>query len=63
MSNKEKTTWIQSKDIYRKYPNQIINVNGINISLMNPKVLLEYKKELSGEHQDYGINFLKEYIK
>ena len=63
MSNKNKTRWIKNKEIYEKYPDVFIEFDGINIPIMNPKVLIEYKKELDGEHQENDISFLREYIK
>lgn len=55
--------WVRSKEIYKKYPNQTVRVDDISITLMHPQVLLEYKKHLSGKHQEYDRKFLKEYIK
>ena len=63
MSKKDGTGWIRNKEIYQKYPNVIKEVGGINVSLMDPRVLLEYKQELDGEHQGYDIKFLEQYIK
>ena len=63
MRNKDGTGWIKNKEIYEKYPNVTVKVDNVSITLMHPKVLLEYKKHLSGEHQEYDRKFLEEYIK
>jgi hypothetical protein len=62
MRHKDGTGWIKNKEIYDKYPNQTVEVDGVNITLMHPKVLLEYKEHLAGEHQEYDRRFLEEYI-
>ena len=63
MSKKDGTGWIRNKEIYQKYPNVIKDVSSIKVSLMDPRVLLEYKQELDGEHQENDIKFLEQYIK
>jgi|SRR3989344_4415001 len=63
MNRKDGTGWIRNKEIYQKYPNIIKEVDGISISLMDPRVLLEYKQELGGEHQESDLKFLRNYIK
>ena len=63
MTNREGTEWIENRKIYQKYPDNIIDFDGINIPLMHPKILIEYKKELSGKHQEDDIRFLESYIK
>lgn len=62
MSNKEGTAWLQNKKIYQKYPDVAREVENIEVSLMHPRALLEYKQELSGEHQEYDRDFLRRYI-
>lgn len=62
MSKREGTEWIKSKEIYQKYPNVNKELRGIHISLMDPRVLFEYKQELDGEHQESDRKFLKKYI-
>ncbi len=59
MSKKDGTGWIKNKEIYQKYPDVIKDVYGVQISLMDPRVLIEYKKELDGEHQESDIKFLE----
>ncbi len=63
MSKKDGTGWIKNKEIYHKYPNVIKKIDGIVISLMDPRVLLEYKQELDGEHQEDDIKFLTKLVK
>ncbi len=62
MSDITSTKWIENKKIYESYPSINKQVADFSICLMHPKVLMEYKKELSGEHQEYDLNFLKKYI-
>lgn len=59
MSKKGTGEWVRNKEIYGKHPDAVKEVDGVQVSLMNPRVLLEYKQELSGEHQEYDIQFLK----
>lgn len=63
MRSGDNTQWIQNKYIYRKYPDVIKEVDGVNVSLMDPRVLFEYKQELTGDHQEYDRQFLEHYIK
>lgn len=66
MSNKEKTQWLQTKDEFRKFPNFIINVDGMNVSLIDSRDLLAYKKHLveeGHEHHNIDIKAIEEYIK
>lgn len=62
MSNKDGSGWIRNKEIYQKYPDTAIDFDGVNVSLMNPRALLEYKQELDGEHQEFDRKFLEKYI-
>ena len=62
MSDKEKTEWFQTKDRYRKYPSLVMNVEGIDVSLMDPRDLVAYKKELDGDHQIVDIEAVQKYI-
>ncbi len=63
MRKKDGTGWVRNKEIYKKYPNIMKEVEGVKVSLMDPRVLFEYKQELDGEHQEYDLKFLQEYIK
>lgn len=62
MSKKDTGEWVRNKDIYDKHPNVVKGVDGVPVSLMNPRVLLEYKQELSGEHQEYDMQFLRRLV-
>ena len=56
-------TWIKNKDIYEKWPDLKKDLgDGLLVTLMHPKVLLEYKEHLSGEHQEFDRNYLKKII-
>ncbi|NVN97032.1 hypothetical protein HXX01_02250 [Candidatus Nomurabacteria bacterium] len=66
MSNKEKTEWHQTKDKYRNFPNIMTNIEGIEVSLMDPRDLVAYKKELADENHLYqliDIEAVEKYIK
>ena len=63
MSNKEKTEWYQTKDKYRNFPNIIKNIEGLDVSLMDPRDLISYKKHLDGDHQLVDIEAVEKYIK
>ena len=39
-----------------------MNVEGIEVSLIDPRDLAAYKKELDGDHQLVDIKAVKEYI-
>lgn len=62
MRDKANSKWIENKTIYKKHKDMVKEVNGVKVSLMHPRVLVEYKKELSGEHQQHDIDFLERYI-
>ena len=63
MRDNDGIRWIRNKEIYEKYPNVTKEVDGVKVVLMDPRVLLEYKQELNGEHQDFDKKFLRKYIK
>ena len=63
MRKRDSSEWIRNKEIYQKYPNVIKRVDGVDVSLMDPRVLFEYKQELDGEHQEFDLRFLRDYIK
>ncbi len=62
MSNKERTEWFYTKDRYRKYPNRTLNIEGTSVSLIDPRDLVAYKRELDGDHQLVDIASVEEYI-
>ena len=55
MSNKEQTKWFQTKDHFRKFPNVIKMVEGIEVSLIDPRDLVAYKRELADEEHKYQL--------
>jgi len=63
MSNKEQTEWFQTKDKYRMYPTIATNINGTEVSLIDPRDLVAYKKHLNGDHQIVDIEAVEKYIK
>lgn len=61
MTNLEKTKWIHVKDI-RLFESIVKDINGIKVSIMDPRDLIAYKKELGGEHQLFDIEAVKKYM-
>ncbi len=61
MTNLDKTKWIQVKDI-RLFDAITKNIEGIDVSIMDPRDLIAYKKELGGEHQLTDIEAVQKYI-
>lgn len=56
-------TWIKNKDIYSKWSNvQKPLGDNLLITLMHPRVLLEYKHHLNGEHQEFDRAYLKKLV-
>lgn len=65
MSNKEQTKWFQTKDTFRNFPNTTKIIEDIEISIIDPRDLVAYKKELVDEnhpHQTYDIEAVERYI-
>lgn len=62
MSNKERTKWLIPKELYRKFEPMRVTVEGIEVSLLHPRDLVAYKKELDGDHQLVDIKAVEEYI-
>lgn len=62
MSNKEKTDWYQTKDNFRKFDPIPTEIEGITVSLMDPRDLVAYKEHLDGDHQVVDVEAVKEYI-
>lgn len=55
--------WIKNKEIYEKYPDiKKYLSDGTLVTLMHPKVLLEYKQHLDGKHQKFDMDYLKKII-
>jgi hypothetical protein len=63
MSNLDMTKWYQTKDNFRKYPTVMTNIDGIDVSIIDPRDLVAYKSEMDGEHQASDVEAVKEYIK
>ena len=61
MTNLEKTEWIDVKDI-RLFDSINFNINGIKASIMDPRDLIRYKKELGGDHQLIDIEYIQKYL-
>ncbi|OHA81468.1 MAG: hypothetical protein A2675_03280 [Candidatus Yonathbacteria bacterium RIFCSPHIGHO2_01_FULL_51_10] len=62
MSNKEEIEWVQVKDTYRRFPGIMMSIEGVNVSLMDPRDLVAYKKHLGGDHQLVDIESVEKYI-
>lgn len=62
MSNKEKTEWFQTKELFRKFDTVPTEVAGITVSLIDPRDLVAYKKHLDGDHQLVDIEAVQKYI-
>ncbi len=62
MSNKEKTEWYQTKELFRKFDTVPTEVAGITVSLIDPRDLVAYKKHLDGVHQLVDIEAVQDYI-
>ncbi len=61
MTDIKKTKWINVKEI-RLFDGIKTNINGIDVSIMDPRDLIIYKKELGGEHQLIDIKAIQKYI-
>jgi len=60
ISNKERTKWISGTSF--PYNTLDMNIEGIEIKVMNPEDLMEYKMELDGDHQLIDIQAIKDYL-
>ena len=61
MTNLNKTEWIDVKEI-RLFDAIKKNINGVVVSIMDPRDLIAYKKELGGEHQLIDVEAVREYL-
>ena len=61
MTNLEKTQWMDVKE-KRLYEGIITDINGVSVSIMDPRDLVSYKKELGGEHQIIDIKAVQSYL-
>lgn len=53
MTNRDMTEWLWPKDHYRKYPSRKVVIDGIEVSLFDPRDLVAYKKELICDEYPY----------
>lgn len=60
ISNKKRTRWIPLQTDFSKCLN--LTLNGVDIKVINPRDLIEYKKELDGEHQLEDIRAAQQYL-
>ncbi len=66
MSSKDCTSWFQTKDEFRKFDTITTEVEGIKISLIDPRDLVAYKKELVDKDHQYqktDVEAIENYIK
>lgn len=59
ISNKERTEWMS---IDKSSDALDINIQGIDVRVMEPNELKDYKKELDGEHQLIDIQAIENYL-
>ena len=63
MSNFEKTEWFQTRDDFRKFDVIKTKVDGIEVSLIDPRDLVAYKKHLADrDYQLVDIAAVEKYI-
>ncbi len=62
MSSIDGSEWFRSKDHFRKCRANKVVVEGIEVSLMDPRDLVTYRKHLGGEHQNVDIIAVEKYI-
>lgn len=62
MRSADGTQWIKNKEIYERWPDMRRELGGIMVTLMNPRVLLDYKEHLGGPHQEADRAFLKKIV-
>lgn len=61
MTDLTKTKWMNVKD-YRLFDSIVTDINGVAVSIMDPRDLISYKKELGGEHQQIDIGAIQKYL-
>ena len=62
MSNKERNAWLIPKELYRKFQPVHTTADDIKVTLLHPRDLVAYKKELDGDHQLVDIGAVEKYI-
>ncbi len=55
MSSREKTEWFQTKDHFRKFSTITKVIENIEVSLIDPRDLIAYKKELADNEHQYQM--------
>ncbi len=60
ITNQARTEWINYPIDFSK--SKMIEVEGIELDVIDPQSLIDYKKHLDGEHQIEDINAIKNYI-
>ncbi len=61
MTDLKLTKWINVKES-RLFDGIITNINGVVVSIMDPRDLISYKKELGGEYQLIDIESIQKYL-
>lgn len=61
MTDLKNTRWMNVKE-NRLFDGVIMDINGVAVSIMDPRDLISYKKELGGEHQLTDINAIQKYL-
>jgi len=61
MTDLANTKWMNVKE-NRLFDGIITDINGVTISIMDPRDLISYKKELGGEHQLIDIDAIQKYL-
>lgn len=63
MSDREKTTWFQTKEHFKKHDTVQTEVAGIMVHLIDPRDLVAYKEHLTDrEYQVTDVEAVKKYI-
>jgi hypothetical protein len=60
ITTKDRRSWIPMKVDFSRTLN--MNVFGLNVPVINSKDLIDYKKELDGEHQAEDISAAQQYL-
>lgn len=61
MSNLEQTRWMEVKKM-RLYDGIRTDINGVIVSIMDPRDLIAYKRELGGEHQLADVAAIQKFL-
>ncbi len=56
MSDRELTKWFQTKDSFRKFPSVVKKIENVEVSLIDPRDLVAYKKELADQDHLYQLS-------